>query len=102
MLSMLRMTSSLTALGLAAVPWLAMTGCSGTPAECGGQCKSPYELDVAFRAATTKPIAQQAIAKCADSPTVIRVAALERSTTGQWRGPSTRRRSDVAVPLRHF
>jgi hypothetical protein len=81
-----RTASSLVAFGLAAAPCLAITSCSSMPIECGGQCKSPYELDVAFRSSTTKPAAQHAISKCADSPTVIRVAAVERSTNGQWQG----------------
>jgi hypothetical protein len=83
--SRLRTASSLAALTLAALPCLAVSGCSRGPAECGGQCKSPYELDVAFRTATSKPVAQQAIARCAASPTVIRIAALER-LKGKWQG----------------
>jgi hypothetical protein len=81
-----RTAAWLAALGLAALPCLAMTSCSSVPTECGGQCTAPYELDVAFRPSTTKPVAQQTIARCANSPTVVRVAALQRATTGQWQG----------------
>jgi hypothetical protein len=57
----LRRAASIAALGLATWPCLAVASCSGTPMECGGQCKAPYELDVGFEPVTSVSAAKQAI-----------------------------------------
>jgi hypothetical protein len=51
----------------------------GTPQECGGQCKAPYQLDVYFRHGTSQVDAQRALASCVRLPTVIRASGVRRS-----------------------
>jgi hypothetical protein len=81
-----RMASSVAMLSMAAASCTVLIGCSRAPVECAGQCKAPYELDAAFRPHTSKVLAQKALARCAALPTVIRVAGLRRTDTGQWEG----------------
>jgi hypothetical protein len=59
---------------------------SGTPTECGGQCKAPYELDVVFQSGTSKVVAQRVMTECSRLPTVIRLGGVRRLDTDQLQG----------------
>jgi hypothetical protein len=78
----------------------ALTGCSSRPVAtaCGGQCTSPYELDVQFRSATTTTEARAALQRCSHEATVVRVDVVPAGghgvagrvfTTAFGRNPST-------------
>ena len=78
-------STALTTVLAAVLP--AASACSPSSPVCAGQCRPPFQLDVGFRAGTSKQAAAAAMRKCQASPLVIRIGQLRHpypGTPGQW------------------
>ena len=81
-----RMLVSAAAITLLTLASLATSACSARSQFCRGQCGPPFQLNVVFRAGTSKQAAIMAMRECQPDPLVVSIGQPQRraGTPGRW------------------